>query len=158
MNLRPWFWLAGRRRNQRIFHEKTVVQIIEELLSDYASLGAPALELRLNADYPVLEYTVQYRESDLDFARRQMERHGISFHFRHAPGSHTLVLSDDELAHDSIGMRPYKGFDKHHQYEQEHFWEWVPERNMTTGATRLTDYNFKKPLQAMEVDHPGDAA
>lgn len=24
-----------------------------------------------------------------------MERHGISFHFRHAMGSHTLVLTDD---------------------------------------------------------------
>ncbi|MFD2842520.1 type VI secretion system Vgr family protein [Paracoccus cavernae] len=101
--LRPWFWLAGRRRNQRIFHNKTVVQILQELLSDYASLGDPALELKLGGDYQPLEYTVQYRESDLDFARRQMERAGISFHFRHAAGSHTLILTDDVLAHDSIG-------------------------------------------------------
>ena len=156
--LRPWFWLASRRRNQRIFHNKTVVQILKELLSDYAGLGDPALEMKLSADYPVLEYTVQYRESDLDFARRQMERHGISFHFRHAPGSHTLVLTDDVLAHETIGDRPYKSYDGHHQAEGEHFWDWAPERNMTTGAIRLTDYNFKSPDAAMEADRLGDAA
>ena len=158
LTLRPWFWLAGRRRNQRIFHNKTVVQILQELLSDYAGLGDPALEISLSRDYPILEYTVQYRESDLDFARRQLERHGISFHFRHAIGSHTLVLTDDVLAHATVGDRPFKRYDGHHQYEQEHFWDWAPERNVTTGAIRLTDYNFKTPAQAMEVDRLGDAA
>ncbi|MBK4216178.1 type VI secretion system tip protein VgrG [Paracoccus caeni] len=158
LTLRPWFWLASRRRNQRIFHNRTVVQILQELLADYAQLGDPALKVELSQDYPELEYTVQYRESDLDFARRQMERFGISFHFRHAMGSHTLVLTDDVLAHETIGARPYKSYDGHHQYEQEHFWDWAPERNITTGAIRLTDYNFKKPDQAMEADRLGDAA
>ena len=35
---------------------------------------------------------------------------------------------------------------------------WAPERNLTTGAIRLTDYNLKQPTQAMEVDRTGDAA
>lgn len=158
LKLRPWFWLASRRRNQRIFHDKTVVEILTELLAPYQGLGRPALEMSLSKDYPVLEYTVQYRESDLDFARRQMERFGINFHFRHAPGNHTLVLTDDISAHDSIGARPYHGYDGHHQAEGEHFWDWAPERSLTTGAIRLTDYNFKTPLAAMEVDRTGDAA
>ncbi|RJL21839.1 type VI secretion system Vgr family protein [Paracoccus siganidrum] len=158
LTLRPWFWLAGRRRNQKIFHNMTVVQILQELLAEYAGLGDPALEIKLSEDYPVLEYTVQYRESDLDFARRQMERHGISFHFRHQMGSHTLVLTDDVLSHDSIGARPYKSYDGHHQPEGEHFWDWTPERNLTTGAVRLIDYNFKSPTAAMEVNRLGDAA
>ncbi|KGJ01438.1 type IV secretion protein Rhs, partial [Paracoccus halophilus] len=68
-----------------------------------------------------------------------------------------LVLTDDVLAHPTIGPRPFKRYDGHHQYEQEHFWDWAPERNVTTGAIRLVDYNFKKPAQAMEVDRLGDA-
>ena len=155
--LRPWCWLASRRRNQRIFHNQSVVEILRTLFAEYAPLGDPALELKLSEDYAPLEYTVQYRESDLDFARRQMERAGISFHFRHAPGSHTMVLTDDVLAHDSIGERPYKSYDGHHQAEGEHFWDWAPERNLTTGAIRLTDYNFQTPTAAMEVDRLGDA-
>ena len=55
LTLRPWFWLAGRRRNQRIFHDKTVVEILEELLADYAGLGAPAVQILLSRDYPKLE-------------------------------------------------------------------------------------------------------
>ena len=160
LTLRPWFWLAGKRRNQRIFHNKTVVQIIEELLQPYSGLGNPALENRLTGSYPELEYTVQYRESDLDFATRLMERFGISYHFSHDAGSHTLVLTDDVGSHQPVpgSSRAYKGVDGHHHADEEHFWEWYPERNMTTGAVRLTDYNFKKPSATMEVDHTGDAA
>ena len=158
LNLRPWFWLAGLRRNQRIFHNKTVVEILKELLADYADLGTPVLDMALTGDHPVLEYTVQYRESDLDFARRQMERHGISFHFRHEDGNHTLVLTDDIASHVSVGSREFKSYDAHHQADGEHFWEWAPERNLTTGAVRLTDYNFKTPMAAMETDRQGDAA
>ncbi|WP_243698789.1 type VI secretion system Vgr family protein, partial [Paracoccus alkanivorans] len=158
LTLRPWFWLAGKRRNQRIFHNKSVDQILRELLSDYAGFGYPHLEIRLSNQYPELEYTVQYRESDLQFARRQMERHGISFHFRHEKGSHTLVLTDDELAHEVIGEIPFKRYDGHHQYEFEHFWDWAPERNFTTGAVRQVDYNFKQPTQSMETSQPSDAA
>jgi type VI secretion system secreted protein VgrG len=33
-----------------------------------------------------------------------------------------------------------------------------PTRRLTTGGIRLTDYNFKTPLAAMEVDRMGDAA
>ncbi len=157
LTLRPWFWLASRRRNQRIFHEKTVVEIVQEVLSAYSGLGSPALEVKLAGDYPKLEYTVQYRESDLDFVRRQLERHGISFYFHHGAGNHSLVLTDDVTTHHDIGSRAIQPYDAHHKAEHEHFWTWEPERNLTTGAIRLTDYNFKTPMAAMEVDREGDA-
>ena len=154
--LRPWFFLASLRRNQRIFHNKTVVQILEELLGAYADAGA--LKPQLTADYPVLEYTVQFRESDLDFACRLMERHGISYHFQHHAGQHDMVLTDMAASHTSIGARPFHPDEGHHQEDIEHFWQWRPARRITTGAIRLTDYNFKTPNAAMEVDRPGDAA
>ncbi|WP_298359477.1 type VI secretion system Vgr family protein [uncultured Litoreibacter sp.] len=160
LTLRPWFWLAGRRRNQRIFHNMTVVEIIEELLSTYGRLGAPALEVVLTEDYPVLEYTVQYRESDMAFAMRLMERFGINYHFTHEPGNHTLKLTDSTDNHDTVAgnSRVYKPYDGHHNTEHEHFWEWHPESRLTTGAMRLTDYNFKTPHAGMETERMGDAA
>ena len=155
MVLRPWLWLASLRRNQRIFHDKTAPQILEEIFADYASAGTARLDL--TGDYPILEYTVQYRESDLAFACRLMERFGISYHFTHSQGSHVMVLSDAVEGHGSIGARPYKPFQGHHQEEVEHFHSWRPARRITTGAIRLTDYNFKTPNAAMEVERPGDA-
>ncbi|ARC87159.1 type VI secretion system tip protein TssI/VgrG [Rhodovulum sp. MB263] len=156
LRLRPWAFLASLRRNQRIFHNKTVVEILTELLSAYADAGALTVELA--NDYPELEYTVQYRESDLAFACRMMERHGISYHFRHADGAHEMVLTDQVEAHDSIGARPFRPAEGHHQEEISHFRTWRPARRITTGAIRLTDYNFKTPVAAMETDHLGDAA
>ena len=53
LTLQPWFWLAGRRRNQRIFHNLSVVEVIEKLLAPYAALGKPALKVTLIDSYPV---------------------------------------------------------------------------------------------------------
>lgn len=160
LTLRLWAWIASRRRNQRIFHNRTVEQILEELLKPYAGQGDPALLLKLTKDYPVLEYTVQYRESDRAFATRLMERFGISYHFVHALRSHTMVLTDDVQSHDAVvgGSRDYKAAFGAAQTGREHFWEWHPERRMTTGAMRLTEYNFKTPNATQEVGHTGDAA
>ena len=155
--LRPWFWLAGLHRNQRIFHNKSVVEILVQLLQPYGGLGNPAVENRLTGSYPVLEYTVQYRESDLAFACRLMERFGISHHFVHAAGSHSLVLTDGLESHGQIGARDYKIYEGHHPNDAEHFWDWRQRRGVTTGAVRLTDWNFKAPPAAMEVDQTGTA-
>ena len=157
--LRPWFWLAGRRRNQRIYHNKTVVQILDELLAPYGALGQPAVENRLNNSYPTLEYTVQYRESDLDFATRLMERFGISYHFTHTAGSHTLVMTDAISAHEPLPGKSRKFIQsgEGHRANEEHFWDMRPQRRLTTGGIRLTDYNFKHPTAAMETERMGDA-
>lgn len=159
ITLRPWLWLTGLRRNQRIFHDMNVVQILQELWAPYAGLGDPAWELRLTADYPDLEYTVQYRESDLDFALRMMERFGISYHFAQKPGGHTAVLTDSIDSHQPLPgeRRPYWGYGTQNKVSGEHFWDWRHMRNVTTGAVRLTDYNFKTPTAAMEANRVGDA-
>jgi type VI secretion system secreted protein VgrG len=154
--LRPWFWLAGLRRNQRIFHNRTAPQILTELLGAYADAGD--LQMTLTADYPVLEYTVQFRESDLAFATRLMERHGISYHVRHRAGGHTLVLTDAADRHASIGTYPVYPQEEHARAKGPHVWHWRPARRITTGSVRLTDYNFKTPKAQMEVDKVGDAA
>ena len=161
LTLKPWMWLAGLRRNQRIYHEKTVVEILDELLAPYSGLGEPAMEKRLSGSYPTLEYTVQYRESDLDFATRLMERFGISYHFTHDRGSHTLVLTDAMTAHEPLhgSSRAFKMVsDGNRTTDEEHFTDMRPGRRLTTGGIRLTDYNFKKPSASMETDRMGDAA
>jgi len=128
--LRPWAYLMSLRRKQQIYHDKTVVQIIGEVFAPYGK----DIENRLTGDYPTLEYTVQYRESDLAFATRMMERFGISYHFTHADGTHTLVLTDDITAHEDLpgGSRPYQ-FVKGHRGEGEHFWQMKPSKRLTTG-------------------------
>ncbi|MEO0669524.1 MAG: type VI secretion system tip protein TssI/VgrG [Pseudomonadota bacterium] len=156
--LRPWFWLLGKRRNQRIFHNMDAPAIISEVLSDWAHLGAPHMETRLFNTYAELEYTVQYRESDLAFVRRLMERFGMSFHFTHDMGNHVMVISDHVNGHDNIATLPYYPIRESHQTDEQHIWMWEPQRRFTTGAIRQMDYNFKTPTAAMESEFEGDAS
>lgn len=160
LTLKPWFWLADQRFDQKIFHNKPVDKIIREVLAPYAGAGNPALDLQLTADYPELEYTVQYRESDFAFVCRMMERFGISYHFVHSEGNHTMVLTDSDTNHTEIagGSRAFKLADGHHQPDEEHFWDLEPERNIKTGAVRLIDYNFKTPRADMMAERMGQAA
>jgi type VI secretion system secreted protein VgrG len=129
------------------------------VLAPYRTAGAD-FKFLLTVTYPKLEYTVQYRESDFTFATRLMERFGISYHFTHEQQKHKLVMTDSIDSHKPVtgGSRAFIGSVGHHQSPEEHFWEFQTERRMTTGAVRLTDYNFKKPTAAMEVDKMGDAA
>ena len=153
--LRPWFWLAGLRRNQRIFHEKTAPQIIAEVLGDYAHVH----EARLQNSYQPMEYTVQYGESDLAFVCRMMERHGISYHFEHQLADHVMVLTDamESFRAAPGGTRIFHPVSRQHRVEEEHFQVWSAARRVNTGRVRLTDYNFKTPTAAMPVDLSGGA-
>lgn len=157
--LRPWLHVADLRRNMRIFHNKTVIQIVEDVLSAYSGLGNPHLDVQVTEDYPVLEYTVQYGESDADFVRRQLERSGITWGWRHETGSHTLLLTDAVFCLPAVpgGSRPYHSVDGYHRSDEEHFRLWSSALRITTGAVRLTEYNFKMPNAAQEVDKLGAA-
>jgi type VI secretion system secreted protein VgrG len=98
----PALMALGQRRNSRIFQDKTIPEILQEVLD--AGLGAyeRSLDLMLVADYPQQEYTVQYRETDLDFVHRLMEENGIGYSFDHEGSSETLVLFDGDGAYVDV--------------------------------------------------------
>ena len=76
--VRPWFWMLTLERNIRVFQEKTVKQIIEEVLSEH---GFADYEIKTTETYEAREYCVQYRETDFDFVSRLMEQEGIYYFF-----------------------------------------------------------------------------
>lgn len=158
LDLRPWFWIAGFRRQQRIFHDKTVTQILDKVFAAYSGYAPRPFDDRTDGVYPVIEYTVQFGESDLVFARRLMERYGINFYFEHEKGNHLMVLTSSEARHARIpgGTREYIGSERQSAGKKETFWEWGHIRSFGTRAVRLTDYNFKTPLAMMEADWTGD--
>ena len=91
----PVLWALGENRDSRIYQDKTVPEIIEEL--HQRRLGGRSRELRndLTRTYPRYEYVTQYQESDLAFVTRLCEQEGFFFFFDHDDGDHeTLVLAD----------------------------------------------------------------
>ncbi|WP_051044685.1 type VI secretion system tip protein VgrG [Methylobacterium sp. B1] len=85
----------------RIFQTKSVPEIVEAVLKDN---GVTAYRFALTEQHPAREYCVQYRETHLAFIERLMAEEGIAYHFEHAEGAHTLVLTDaTKLAPDAPG-------------------------------------------------------
>ncbi len=150
LTLRPWLWLLSLRQNQKIFHNKTAPQIIEEVFAEY---GHPHENL-LQREYPVLEYTVQYAETDLDFVIRMMAMFGINHTVKHEKGSHKVVLFDDADSLPEVpgGKRTVRQTDRQYRDSAEHLQDWSAERRMTTGRVALVDYNFKTPRSAMDAE------
>lgn len=156
--LRPWLWLLSKRSNSLIFRDKTAPQIIKEIFEKHGGIAKFKVGSS-SRNYPVLEYCAQYRESDMDFVCRLMEQHGISYHFTHEKGEHTLVMGDDASAYQPVSgaTRPFVAVDARHQRKTEHLSLWQPERRFTTGKVTLNDYDFKKPQSNLIAEKTGDA-
>ena len=113
ITLVPKLWFLNYRSNCRIFQHKTVVQIVSQLLAE-AGLRDDEFQFHLKEHYPVLDYTVQFNETDFAFISRLLERHGIHYHFIHQHEQHTLVFGDINetlpyLDDPDIEMRPRNG-------------------------------------------------
>ncbi|MEN2473251.1 type VI secretion system tip protein VgrG [Burkholderia sp. GS2Y] len=155
--VRPWLWLATRRSDCRIFQNKTVPEIVQEVLSTY---GFP-IENHLVESYVPREFCVQYNETDAAFVSRLMEFEGIYYWFRHAEDTHTLMLSDAMSSHTALpGYEtiPYIARDRTAIADEEHIDGWLPAQAVSVGKHQTTDYDYTKPradLSSQKVDPRG---
>jgi len=143
--LRPWLWLLTRTSDCRIFQEKSVPDIIQQVFRD---LGFTDFENELSAEYRTWEYCVQYRETDFNFVSRLMEQEGIYYYFKHTKDKHTLVLADAISSHGNFPDYediPYFPPDSRARREREHIYNWSISKTVQPGGYALTDFDFKKP-------------
>jgi type VI secretion system secreted protein VgrG len=142
--LSPWLLMLSQTADCRIFQEKKVPDIIQEVFRDHSS----DFELRLSREYRVWDYCVQYRETDFNFVSRLMEQEGIYYYFQHEDDKHTLVLADDIGEHDrypDYETIPYYPPTKAGIREDEHVSDWSVDYQVLPGAVALNDFDFKNP-------------
>ncbi|MBQ4824246.1 type VI secretion system tip protein VgrG [Leisingera sp. HS039] len=146
--VRPWFWLLTRTSDLRVFQEKTSVDIIKQLFSEY---GFSDFTDKLSDSYEAREYCLQYRESDYAFLCRLMEEEGIYFYFDSPIGDtaiEKLVLCDGVSGHAPIkggaGIE-FHARDDSDRRREEHISEWTKEEILTRGKVTLNDFNFETP-------------
>ncbi|KWC19916.1 type VI secretion system tip protein VgrG [Burkholderia ubonensis] len=155
--VRPWLWLATRRSDCRIFQNKTVPEIVQEVLAPY---GFP-IESKLTEAYAPRDYCVQYNETDEAFVSRLMEFEGIYYYFRHAAQSHTLMLCDAMSSHAALpgyATIPFIAPDRTAIADEEHVDGWLPAQEVSIGKHQTSDYDYTKPradLSAQQVDPRG---
>ncbi len=89
--IEPKLTFARYRNNCRIFQNKSVDEIISEVMLEHDI----NYKLNLTRTYNKYSYKVQYEESDLDFIQRLLAEEGVSFTFSHTKDSHVLEIFDD---------------------------------------------------------------
>ncbi len=145
LRLRPALAALAHREDCRIFQEKTIVQVCQQIFED-AGFG-DKVKWMLTKTYEPQEFIVQYRETMLNFVSRLLEEHGIFYYFGHTPEGHTLVLGDDptvfasedelEPAVLSLSQGVQKG--------TEHIEFLFRTRTLRTMVATVRDYDFEKP-------------
>jgi type VI secretion system secreted protein VgrG len=148
--VRPWFWFLTRSADCRIFQNKDVGEIFEDVVKPY---GFTHYKLKLSGALNKMDYCVQYRETDFNFLSRLLEQEGISYHFQHADGKHTMVLANDNSAHEKVpGYEtvPYFPPDAPDAArERDHLDEWSFTKSVLPGAFATTDYDFTAPKTSL---------
>lgn len=153
----PWLWFLTQTSDCRIFENKTIPEIIEDVFKSDPIKNIAKFKKNLQGDYPKLEYCVQYRETDFNFVSRLMEQAGIFYFFDQSgngQNSDTLILADNaqayfecqeaEVLHRESGSTSHTGTDD--IIDWEHRYEFV------SGKWVHSDHTFKAPYQNFETN------
>ena len=140
----PWLWFLTRTADCRIFQQKSVPDIIEEVFRD---AGFSDFKKDLRGNYQPREFCVQYRETDYNFVSRLMESEGIYYHFEHEDGHHKLVLCDDMVCHKPDPKHATIKFIGGAEAREQKgiITDWNFSKQVKPGKFAHNDFNFTTP-------------
>lgn len=145
----PWFWFLRKRKNCRIFQNKSVIDIIKAVISE---TGFSDYKLQVTATYPSREYCVQYNETDYSFINRLMQEEGISFYFTHTASKHTMILTDANTGYETCKEQDVKY--SRGSFTDPHIDDWQRTYQFPSGKVSTVDYDFIKPTKKLETVSP----
>ena len=153
MEMVAWPWKMTRFADCKIFHNKSVSDVIEQVFKDR---GFTDYKLSLNATYSPIEYCVQYRETDFNFISRLMEQNGIFYFFQHEMGKHTMVIADSASVHDSCPGQDKAGMNLvgGGVDAEDGINSWNLEQELRSGIFTLTVYNFMTRSTSLLANEP----
>ena len=149
--LRPWLWLATQTSDFKSFQNKSVIDILDEVLADYPYSVDKRLDTRV---FPKLIWEVQHGETDAHFIQRLTEEWGITYFFEHDGGHHRLVLVSESGAWKKFPSQAYHALSIYPQgfkVDQEHLTRFEPKNRLRTGRVTLKDYDPRQPKADLTV-------
>ncbi|MFI7884967.1 type VI secretion system tip protein VgrG [Pseudomonas juntendi] len=156
----PWIWILSRRRDSRIFQDKTTEQIVKEVFDYYLSLAEH--EFRLSQPLKPISYCTQYQESDLNFVLRLLEQEGLFFTFEHSQEGHRMIISDDSSMLPQLERQPLIRYHSASVTEtSDSITAWSSARRMQPTRLTLKSFDYKQPgnphlVQLNSVNQQGE--
>lgn len=141
--LRPWLAFLRYRKDNYLFHGKTVEEQTALIFGDYVQADWRVSDL--GAD-PVMTDACQFDESDHNYLHRRWEALGWHYWYEHRKDGHTLVLSGDSTACDPIdggGCEiAWQGDNGVRQVGMQNF---APVRQVASTQFAASSFDFKNP-------------
>jgi type VI secretion system secreted protein VgrG len=111
VQLEPALCALKHTRDSRIFQAASAVDIVREVLAPLATYGRQFDLGKLKGTYPLREYTVQFDESDFDFAARLAAEEGITFYFDHSGRFDSHAYEKLVFADENTGFVRFQSID-----------------------------------------------
>jgi type VI secretion system secreted protein VgrG len=149
----PWLWALTRTRDCRIFQNKSVPDIIQQIFKD---LGFNDFKLELMGSFEPRDYCVQYRETDFQFVSRLMEEEGIFYYFQHEKSKHSLVLVNSNGSckacpkAEKVLYDPEQGIGE----REDRIFSWSERSEWRSGKFTYRDHHFAMPHKDLDYSVP----
>jgi len=154
----PSLWQLTLSSNCRVFQDKTVIDIVKEVIGEYGL----SVQDKTAKEYKPLEYCTQYSESDFHFVSRLMEESGIFYWFEHSESDNKILLGDGLDAYQPCPLSSTIPFALSGMGSEGAYGAWISEftatSTMVTGKHSTADYNYRTyaRLDVPEVTSPSD--
>jgi type VI secretion system secreted protein VgrG len=91
--LGPWLKFLSLRKDNYLFHGKTLRDQTEKIFRDYGTY--PQWDWRVSGDDPAMTNACQFDETDFNYLSRRWEAAGWYYWYEHDAGGHKLIVSSD---------------------------------------------------------------
>jgi len=152
----PWIWLLTRGRHNRVFQERSLIEIVEAVFADYADVAAWQWTdevAQFMADARPRSYCVQYGESDYQFVSRLLAEEGLGWKVetdKNAPAGHRLTLfadsrsfPEDILSQSANGGRGIRFHRADSQEDQDAVLAFGEQRRLLSALNTALAYDYK---------------
>ncbi|CDG83226.1 type VI secretion system Vgr family protein [Janthinobacterium agaricidamnosum] len=146
MTLKPWLAYLTLRKNNYLFHGRTLFQQAEKIFADYGTHAD--WDSRVGGPDPAMTMACQFDEDDHNYLHRRWEAAGWFYWYEHRADGHQLIISDDSVHAAPVdGAAPGIAYQRHAGSKSEDgIGDWAATRGIVAGQAALSSFNFKQPV------------
>ncbi len=154
VRLEPRMALLARSRQNAIYQNLTVPQIVEKILRERHQMRGQDFVFNLKSEYPAREQVMQYGEDDLTFISRLLSEVGIWFRFATDARLKIEVVEfyDDQSGYERGLTLPLRHPSGLFDGETEAVWGLNTAYSVVEKSVTTRDYNYREATAEMMTE------
>ncbi|MCN8319463.1 type VI secretion system tip protein VgrG [Escherichia coli] len=154
VRLEPRMALLTRSRQNAIYQNQTVPQIVEKILRERHQMRGQDFVFNLKSEYPAREQVMQYGEDDLTFVSRLLSEVGIWFRFATDARLKIEVIEfyDDQSGYERGLTLPLRHPSGLHDGATEAVWGLNTAYSVVEKSVTTRDYNYRTATAEMMTE------